>query len=505
MIFRKLMMWPIVICFSFVFGQTNETARLLAQSEGRVFTLPDETIKTVNFLLKSEKGGENKARLFLLLAKANYAKGNYEASLINAFEAVKLAENQKDKNVFTESLIFISLIFDYMELKNEINQFKDRFPENSLSDFFLKYYDALDLSAEKSIPEFREIIKNTKSSSQKEAKIIKNASLNKLSGLYAEQLQVDSAEFYALSAVSQSKTDSLGNYYLSKSLMSLGNAYFLKKENTKSEETLESALIFAETLDNPFLEREIHHKLSTNYLAENNTEKFYFHNQQANNQQIRADENENNAANTAYQLLSGEQDLKVVNLEKNMRNWLTVFCVILITLVLLSIYLFFRNKNKIRTYETLLGYLNKQEESKGNAKYLVSQPSEGRHSSILKESEDQILSGLKKFETSTKFTNKEMSLGMLAAQLNTNTKYLSETINRHKQRNFNSYINELRINYITEKIKTDSNYLNYKVSYLAEEAGFSSHSTFTTVFKTIVGVSPIMFVEFVKNQKNAEK
>ena len=97
-----------------------------------------------------------------------------------------------------------------------------------------------------------------------------------------------------------------------------------------------------------------------------------------------------------------------------------------------------------------------------------------------------------------------MSLGKLAAQLGTNTKYLSEVINRHKERNFNMYINELRIHYITEKLKSNPTYLNYKVSYLADECGFSSHSSFTTVFKTIVGVSPSTFVEFLKEEKEIE-
>jgi len=498
---RKLLICITVTCISFVFCQTNETAKLLTQSENRVFTLPDETIKTVNFLLKSGREDVNEATLFLLLAKANYAKGNYDISLTNAFEAVKLAEKQKDETVLTESLIFISLIFDYMQLKNGIDQLKNKFPQNELSETFLKYHNALTLPQEKSVQNFREILKRTKNAARKEVQIVNNLSLNEVSRFYAERLQVDSAEFYAQDAVSQSKNDSLGNYFLSRSLVSLGNVYFLKKENSKAEEVYESALIFAENLDNPFLEMEIHHKLAANFMAGKNVGKFHFHNQQANNRQNLADQNENNAANAAYQLLSGEQDLKVSGLERTMRYWLVVLCVVLGILILLRIFLHFRNRNRLKTYQTLLDYLNRQEEANGEARETLAALQESRPTTILKESENHILSGLKRFEVSKKFTNKEMSLGMLAAQLNTNTKYLSEIINRHKQKNFNSYINELRINYITEKIKNDPTYLNYKVSYLAEEAGFSSHSTFTTVFKAIVGVSPIIFVEFVKNQK----
>ena len=115
-------------------------------------------------------------------------------------------------------------------------------------------------------------------------------------------------------------------------------------------------------------------------------------------------------------------------------------------------------------------------------------------------SELQILEDLRKFEATDKYTSKDMSLAMLASELNTNTKYLSKVINEHKKKNFNAYINELRVNFIVEKMKTEPSYLNYKVSYLAEVCGFSSHSTFTTVFKSIVGVSPITFVEFIREE-----
>src|SRR5690606_10064836 len=178
-------------------------------------------------------------------------------------------------------------------------------------------------------------------------------------------------------------------------------------------------------------------------------------------------------------------------------------------LILVKLTLKARNKNKLKTYQTLLNYLNQEKINEKEVQTeMISEeiPNENsRQSTILKESENQILHGLKKFESSTRFTHKDMSLSMLASQLNTNTKYLSEVINRHKEKNFNSYINELRINYITQKIKNEPAYLNYKVSYLAETCGFSSHSTFTTVFKSVVGVSPITFVEFVKKEISKEK
>src|SRR5690606_20454014 len=104
------------------------------------------------------------------------------------------------------------------------------------------------------------------------------------------------------------------------------------------------------------------------------------------------------------------------------------------------------------------------------------------------------LSKLEKFEKSQKFTNPKLTISTLAVQLKTNTTYLSEVINHYKGKNFNTYINELRINYICEKIYAHPEYLNYKISYLAEESGFASHSAFATVFKSITGISPSAFL-----------
>src|SRR5690606_33075071 len=122
-----------------------------------------------------------------------------------------------------------------------------------------------------------------------------------------------------------------------------------------------------------------------------------------------------------------------------------------------------------------------------------------------RETEDALVSKLAQFEKSKQFTNQDMSLASLAAHFDTNTKYLSEVIKSHKGKNVNSYINELRINYIIDKLKSNSTYLQYKISYLAEESGFSSHSSFATVFKAVTGIPPTVFIDLLKSSKKSTK
>ena len=111
---------------------------------------------------------------------------------------------------------------------------------------------------------------------------------------------------------------------------------------------------------------------------------------------------------------------------------------------------------------------------------------------------EQLLAKLAEFEATSGFRNKNMSIALLASKLKTNTKYLSYVINNDKGADFNSYINALRIGYIIHKMREDEQYLNYKISYLAEESGFSSHSQFATVFRSVTGLAPSTFIGLLK-------
>lgn len=414
-----------------VFSQTTESGRLLQQAFESVDSNPDEALKVAQHLIKSPENNQQKAEAFLLSSRAHYAKGNYDQSLSDAFEAKNIPTSRKGEETFEQSTFIISEILHFLQLNGE---------------------------AEKYLAEISGKIKPENNSSE----------IN--------------------------------------SLISKGDKFFQEKKNDSSIIVFQNALLIAKKLDNPFLQQEIHQKLSANFLSLDNKKEYHSHNQEALALRNITTRMENNASNTAHQLINQEKDDELMKTKNQFSNSLWILLSIAVLLILIKIILILRNRNKLKTYSMLLNYLNKEKPKEKEVSAVEEITNDvPRATTILKESEDQILQGLLKFESSKRFTSKEMSLGMLAAQLNTNTKYLSEIINRHKEKNFNSYINELRINYITEKIKNEPNYLNYKVSYLAEECGFASHSTFTTVFKSIVGVSPITFVEFVRKEISTEK
>lgn len=115
---------------------------------------------------------------------------------------------------------------------------------------------------------------------------------------------------------------------------------------------------------------------------------------------------------------------------------------------------------------------------------------------MAKETEQRIIKELNGLESTPEiYLQSDVSITKIAAILDTNTKYLAGAIRTHQNKNFNTYVNDFRINYILTKLQENPQYLEYKISYLADESGFSSHSKFSSEFKRVVGMSPSVFIK----------
>ena len=109
-----------------------------------------------------------------------------------------------------------------------------------------------------------------------------------------------------------------------------------------------------------------------------------------------------------------------------------------------------------------------------------------------------ILQQLDKFEEELRFTDNQMSLRLLSEEFNTNIPYLSKIINVYKGKNFNYYINDLRIEYIIELLKNDATYLNYDIKNLASLAGFTNAVNFSDNFQRKFEIKPSFFIKMMK-------
>ncbi|PUV24402.1 helix-turn-helix domain-containing protein [Sphingobacterium athyrii] len=115
---------------------------------------------------------------------------------------------------------------------------------------------------------------------------------------------------------------------------------------------------------------------------------------------------------------------------------------------------------------------------------------------------DDILYKLSEFEMNKEFLQGKIKLKSLAKKFDVNQNYLSNVINEHKGASFNRYISELRISYITERLKSDRKYRNYSSETLAKECGIASRTNFSALFSEINGIS---FTEFINKYKNELK
>lgn len=168
-----------------------------------------------------------------------------------------------------------------------------------------------------------------------------------------------------------------------------------------------------------------------------------------------------------------------------------------------------RQKKTIRRFREIIAQINARKEThkaellqEDNKEEEVREASGDPELSMVMTTatELKILNQLEEFEKSYLFTNNNISLSSLSSSFGTNTKYLSHIINTHKKKDFNNYINDLRVYYVIEKLKDNYQYRKYKIAVLAEEAGFSSQNKFATVFKKTTSMSPSSFIKHLQEE-----
>ena len=102
------------------------------------------------------------------------------------------------------------------------------------------------------------------------------------------------------------------------------------------------------------------------------------------------------------------------------------------------------------------------------------------------------------FEKEKVFKNNKISVQELANKMNIPRQYLTEVLNAHMNTSFQDILNQYRVvEFIT--YLHDKGYSNYTLMGIAEEVGFSSKTTFNTVFKKVTGMTPS---EYKKNLNN---
>jgi AraC-like DNA-binding protein len=96
------------------------------------------------------------------------------------------------------------------------------------------------------------------------------------------------------------------------------------------------------------------------------------------------------------------------------------------------------------------------------------------------------------------FKDPNLNISMLSTVMSVNNSYISRCIRYQGYDNFNSYINQYRIDFVVKSF--EENLLEkHSMLYIYSEAGYKSQSTFNRVFKEIKGITPSEYLQANKN------
>lgn len=257
-----------------------------------------------------------------------------------------------------------------------------------------------------------------------------------------------------------------------------GEAFMANKKVDSAQLYYEKALVIADCLENNSLKQSVYKSVSEFFRQRKMMEDFVVYNSKFKKVLEENTAKKKVTINNAYRTLDVHPPSTF-----NTQHTYSIIGISFLVIVLNVGVVFINRKPK-----AVIPELDHESNDTKVAEFVLSQ-----------KAEEEILKKLCEFENSEDFVDKEMSLSVLIAKTNTNIKYLRKVLKKHRNKDYTNYINELRIKYIVQKLNDHPKYLTYKISYLADESGFSSHSKFSSSFKKVMTISPSEYIENMKS------
>jgi AraC-like DNA-binding protein len=516
---RRILLFVFIFGSLFISGQSGPDFTILADKAFlKLYQNSDECISYTQGILVSDQNTEHKMVLQNIISQAYAMKGDYVQSVnifaqnedtdqktglsyfIQIFSGYNLADQYQNLGLYNQSKRIISHLLSDQKL------LKSTDPALRITTAKLYQLQALNSGINRDYPT---ALKNLDKSNQylsdhnEENKILKIENKIFRTSYLLKQNKLTEYKTLIDSIISDLEHWKSKPFLLGLAYENLSQYYFLKQDYTTAIEKLETGLTLVENLPFNNLKIKIYESLSRNYYAVHNDEKYHQYNKLHNDLKAKTDSSSKEGIRYLVKLVETNQN-KNIEFQKHILTRSTWFLALVLSLIVIGLFIYFLIiKSKNKELKKQFYFFEKQISQKPQPVILNKTNTATKDSSstkISREKEDEILQKLEEFEKSDGYLNKNMSLSLLSSQMEINTKYLSEVIN-NKEKNFNGYINKLRINHIVQLLREDSTFLNYKVSYLAEYSGFSSHSAFTTVFKSVTGMSPNVYIQEISKTK----
>lgn len=474
-----------------------------------------KAFKMADSLLAHSTNDFQKMKSKMLLADLNLRSGNIAKSLALATQAEELAEKEGNKVWLARIAGFLSSLYQnadlniqarkYLSIAEKINNDLEPSPRTKVvlalvhqqKAYFAVYEDK---NSEVALKELALADKYNAELPPKTSGPVFSALNYQLYGLsYANTKNYDTAEVYyqkALKELGDTESELKGFVYCG-----LGDIFIKKGQTEQAGEYYKKAEVYAKSSNNLNAKIIINKSLAAYYETIGDTNTALKH------QQLYT-ELLNTQAKTA-KAISTELITELNKKEKNNGKIFNILISVLVVLVIAIVILLYigslnRKKNRAR-YKQLLSDLEAPANS--DTQHIELAESEtnekkGQQQRIMtKESEERLLQGLQDLESKDFFLQGDVSLSVVASKLNTNTKYLSFIINEYKKKDFNNYVNELRVAYAIKDLRANPQSRKYKISYLAEKYGFSSHSKFAAIFKSVTDITPSVFIDNLKQDE----
>ncbi len=104
------------------------------------------------------------------------------------------------------------------------------------------------------------------------------------------------------------------------------------------------------------------------------------------------------------------------------------------------------------------------------------------------------------FSENQPFIKTGYSIKDLSKEIELPSYILSAFINQYLGKNFNEFINDLRIDHLCELVQQNKTLLSYTIEALGNNVGFNSRTTFINAFKKRKGMTPSEYFNLSKKQ-----
>ena len=202
----------------------------------------------------------------------------------------------------------------------------------------------------------------------------------------------------------------------------------------------------------------------------------------------------NNEFDTPLLLAEKEELIASLEQENSKISTQNIIILILLGLSLVCIaYYYYRQ----RLYKTRFTKLLQETTTPDQKKEIVTA---ANSSGITKETFDHLIDQLQRLEDQKGYLKSNLNAKDLAKSFGSNSSYLSKVINTFKEKSFSAYINDLRIEYVIDKLKADPIFRKYTIKAIAQDIGFNNAEAFSKAFYKKTGIYPSYFIKELEKQ-----